>query len=293
MRLLHSQTLKLEEFHDLTLKPYAILSHTWGEGEISFQEMQSGEGSKKAAYSKILGCCKAAAADGFDYVWIDTCCIDKTSSSELSEAINSMYKWYQEAEVCYVYLADVFQTEISTSNFAKSRWFTRGWTLQELIAPSSIIFFDAYWRDIGTKNSLLKPITEITGIHMDALRNARVSRFSVAQRMSWASRRETTREEDIAYCLLGIFSINMPLLYGEGEKAFLRLQEEIMKKSDDHSIFAWTLPRSEIFTYRYSEGFLAQTPLAFVNSSTIVRSKRKDSLPFTTTNRGIHLQLPL
>ena len=183
MRLLHSQTLKLEEFHDWTLKPYAILSHTWGEGEVSFQEMQSGEGSRKAGYSKILGCCKAAAADGFEYVWIDTCCIDKTSSSELSEAINSMYKWYQEAEVCYVYLADVFP-EISTSSFAKSRWFTRGWTLQELIAPSSVTFFDAHWRDIGTKASLVKPIAKITGIHIDALRNARVSRFSVAQRMS-------------------------------------------------------------------------------------------------------------
>jgi hypothetical protein len=190
--------------------------------------MQSGEGNKKAGYSKIRGCCKAAAADGFEYVWIDTCCIDKTSSSELSEAINSMYKWYQEAEVCYVYLADVFP-DISTSSFAKSRWFTRGWTLQELIAPSSVIFFDAHWRDIGTKASLVKPIAEITGIHIDALSNGRVSRFSVAQRMSWASRRETTREEDIAYCLLGIFSINMPLLYGEGQKAFLRLQEEIMK----------------------------------------------------------------
>jgi hypothetical protein len=292
MRLLHSQTLKLEESNDLTRKPYAILSHTWGEGEVSFQEMQSGEGREKAGYSKIRGCCKAAAEDGFEYVWIDTCCIDKTSSSELSEAINSMYKWYQEAEVCYVYLADVF-SQILTSSFAKSRWFTRGWTLQELIAPSSVIFFDAYWRDIGTKASLVKPIAETTGIHIDALRNTKVSRFSVAQRMSWASRRETTREEDIAYCLLGIFSINMPLLYGEGKKAFLRLQEEVMKKSDDHSIFAWVLPWSETSAYRFSRGFIAQTPLAFANASTIVRSKYTDTLPFTITNRGIHLQLPL
>ncbi len=153
--------------------------------------MQSGEGSKKVGYSKILGCFKAAAADGFDYVWIDTCCIDKTSSSELSEAIKSMYKWYQEAEVCCVYSADVFPY-ISTFNFARSRWFTRGWTLQELIAPSSVIFFDANWRDIGTKASLVKPIAEITGIHTDALRNSRISRFSVAQRKSWASKRETT-----------------------------------------------------------------------------------------------------
>jgi hypothetical protein len=284
MRLLHSKTLVLEEFSSSATKPYAILSHTWGEGEVSFQEMQRGEGSEKPGYSKIRGCCEVAYADGFRHVWIDTCCIDKTSSSELSEAINSIYKWYQEAEVCYVYLADV-SLPISSTSFAASRWFTRGWTLQELIAPACVIFFDANWKEIGTKASLLEPIAQTTGIHANALRKANLAGFSVAQRMSWASSRETTRVEDEAYCLMGIFSINMPMLYEEEQGAFLRLQEEIMKKSDDHSIFAWER--------RHAIGFLARSLTAFADSSTIIRSRHRDTPPFTVTNKGIHLQLPL
>src|ERR1700738_366061 len=106
MRLLHTQTLKLHEFFGADIPPYAILSHTWDEGEVSFQEWQSGDGNLKAGYDKVRRCCQMAASDGFPYVWVDTCCIDKTSSSELSEAINSMYSWYRLSEVCYVYLAD-------------------------------------------------------------------------------------------------------------------------------------------------------------------------------------------
>ena len=163
----------------------------------------------------------------------DLCCIDKTSSAELSEAINSMYRWYQESGVCYAYLADV-----PPNAFSKSRWFTRGWTLQELIAPSTVIFLDQKWQEIGTKSSLQRVISEITGIPTDILLGGDLEDASIAQRMSWASKRETTRVEDAAYCLMGIFSIHMPMLYGEGERAFIRLQEEIMRVSDDHSLFA-------------------------------------------------------
>ncbi|KAE9365529.1 HET-domain-containing protein, partial [Stipitochalara longipes BDJ] len=242
MRLLRSTTLQLCEFTERGLPPYAILSHTWETEEVSFQEMQTGNSTEKKGYNKIKECCKIAAAAGFEYVWVDTCCIDKTSSAELTEAINSMYLWYQKADVCYVYLADYHgPTHLGrlSSGFRESRWFTRGWTLQELIAPESVIFFDSQWEDIGSKEFLREQISEITEIQVEALMGARLEDFSVAQRMCWASRRQTTRIEDEAYSLMGIFGVHMPMLYGEAGHAFVRLQEEIIKKSTDHTIFAW------------------------------------------------------
>ena len=166
-----------------------------------------------------------AVADGFDYIWIDTCCIDKTSSAELSEALNSMYRWYQEAEECYAYLADVPHNSINratgvTGPSWKSRWFTRGWTLQELIAPLSVIFLNSEWQEIGTKSNLQRDISEITGIPSSFLLGDDLRHASIAQRMSWASKRETTRIEDLAYYLMGLFGIYMPMLYGEGERAY-------------------------------------------------------------------------
>lgn len=167
MRLLHTKKLKLHEFFGTKIPPYVILSHTWGKGEISFQELQSGHGKFKAGYDKIRRCCQMAALDGYQWAWVDTCCIDKTSSSELSEAINSMYTWYRVSEVCYVYLEDV-PTNLGTREtevaIRKSRWFTRGWTLQELIAPPSVLFFDSKWAELGTKECLEKVISETTTI---------------------------------------------------------------------------------------------------------------------------------
>src|SRR5579871_6642511 len=245
MRLLNTTKRKLEEFGGNKIPLYAILSHTWGEKEITFQDIEGHDAEKKVEYEKVRNICDMAAAHGFDYVWIDTCCIDKTSSAELSEAINSMYRWYQESGVCYAYLADVpsnavdRQTMAISPEFSKSRWFTRGWTLQELIAPSTVIFLDQEWQEMGTKSSLQWMISEVTSIPTNILLGGDLESASVAQRMSWASKRETTRVEDLAYCLMGIFGVNMPMLYGEGERAFIRLQEEIMKVSDDHSLFAW------------------------------------------------------
>ena len=234
MRLVHSTTLCLSEFSEADIPPYAILSHRWEEDEASFQDMDGRDADKKAGYQKIKHFCRTAAEDGFEYVWVDICCIDKTNSSELSEAINSMYRWYKDSEVCYAYLSDVDSGEdphAPESSFSKSRWFTRGWTLQELIAPSIVVFYSSDWKEIGTNSSLQDVIEAVTGIHVSAflgdhddLRN-----FSIAQRMSWAANRETTRTEDLAYCLLGLFDISMPMLYGEGEGAFIRLQEEIIK----------------------------------------------------------------
>lgn len=248
MRLLNTSTLKLREFYDDEIPDYAILSHTWEDGEVSFQEMEKSasapastvsdglneitrpgtraafESKSMPGYTKITQFGRLAAAEGWNYVWVDTCCIDKTSSAELSEAINSMYRWYEEAQVCYVYMTDV--SSASPQRFQWSRWFTRGWTLQELLAPSTVVFYDKDWIEIGTRWSLRGEISRATGITYESMIRPKDS--SIATKMSWASNRRTTRVEDIAYCLMGLFDINMPLLYGEGQKAFMRLQYEIM-----------------------------------------------------------------
>ena len=239
MHLLDTSKFELHEFQSNDIPDYAILSHRWSAEEVSFRDLQDRRGPGLAGFAKIKGCCAQAASDGWQYVWIDSCCIDKSSSAELSEAINSMFQWYRDAEVCYAYLADVPEDTDDPcspdSFFRKSKWFTRGWTLQELLAPSTVVFFNRGWIEIGTKSSLYDTIVSITGIkHL-----ANFEEACVAQKMSWASRRETTRLEDMAYCLMGLFGVNMPPLYGEGENAFRRLQLEILNKMDDESLFAW------------------------------------------------------
>jgi Heterokaryon incompatibility protein (HET) len=240
MWLIEIKSMKLVLFQGEP-PPYAILSHTWGQHELSFQDFERGWSNAEST-EKIKHTCEQTLADRLDYVWIDTCCIDKSSSAELSEAINSMYRWYQKAQVCYVYLVDV-KKEHFAQQFPGSCWFTRGWTLQELIAPQSVIFYDSKWIPLGSKKDLIEDLVQITGIDKGSLQGEDLEKASVAQRMSWAAKRKTTRIEDIAYSLLGIFGVNMPMLYGEGEKAFLRLQEEIMKISDDQSLFSWGVSR--------------------------------------------------
>lgn len=302
MRLLHTDRLELTSFYGDNVPPYAILSHTWGKGEVSLQDLQSGVVQDKApGYNKIKGCCEVAVADGFEFIWIDTCCIDKSSSTELSEAINSMWTWYKAAGVCYVHLDDV---PSGTHDFGpgtaffKCRWFTRGWTLQELIAPSNLIFYSMDWKELGTKSSLRDTIAQITRIRTDLLLGGDLKSASVAQRMSWASNRDTTRVEDQAYCLMGIFKVHMPMLYGEGRRAFIRLQEEIIKSIDDHTIFAWH--GSQWQSDRGS--LLASSPAAFHECRYTVKCtfpKKKPNLskldinPFSVTNKGIHLELPI
>jgi hypothetical protein len=195
---------------------------------------------------------RQAAHDGHEYIWIYTCCIDKSSSAELSEAINSMYAWYQKAEICYAVLDDVPGPDAADfeAEFKASRWFTRGWTLQELLAPRNVVFFGRPLTGpsimLGDRTSLCGLISTSTAIaEEDLIGSAYCQYCTVAQKMSWASKRETTREEDIAYSLMGLFSVNMPLLYGEGARAFMRLQEEITNISDDQSIFAWVSPGTE------------------------------------------------
>ncbi|KAF2790565.1 HET-domain-containing protein [Melanomma pulvis-pyrius CBS 109.77] len=226
--------------------PYAILSHTWQEGqEVTFDDLINNNGKGKAGFDKIQFCAQQAERDGLRYFWVDTCCINKSSSTELSEAINSMFRWYQNAQRCYVYLPDVSDDGCNGEGdasrrwkpaFKKSRWFTRGWTLQELVSPKQVEFFSREGQRLGDKQSLEQTLHEITGIPIEALRGSPLSNFSEDERFSWAATRQTTRKEDMAYCLLGIFDIQMPLLYGEGQqKAMRRLRKEIQGAKVDVS----------------------------------------------------------
>ena len=265
------------------------------------QDFNEGIASKKG-YWKITKCCELARSQSYNYCWIDTCCIDKSSSSELSEAINSMFHWYREAKVCYVYLSDVSSkdallfllsdpSEKLLLPFRRSRWFTRGWTLQELIAPSEVIFYASNWTEIGTKEALKGPISTQTGIDVPILEGFPLQEVCVAQRMSWASRRETTRIEDQAYCLLGIFRVNMPLLYGEGWKAFIRLQQEIMKTTRDDSLFAWDWKGRRMVSSGVS-GLLAPCPELFHDAKDLIVPRNTKSEPHQFSSHGVRMVLP-
>jgi hypothetical protein len=307
MRLLNTETLEILEFFGTSTPKYAILSHRWEEDEVTFQDVRDHKNLNAYGWSKVSRCCAFARRDNYSYVWIDTCCIDKTSSAELNEAINSMFRWYRNAAVCYAYLSDV------PSGLAKgrgkevalrgSKWFTRGWTLQELIAPSALCFISNDWTEnLGTKTSLGPLISEITGIDRVWELNTPsllLSAVSVAARMSWASRRTCTREEDYAYCLMGIFGVYMPMIYGEGENAFMRLQLEILKVSDDESIFAWDAQNCSSYD---TTGLLAPSPKLFANSGNICSftvtgmdgpvklpydGKRR---PYAMTNKGLQIR---
>lgn len=220
--------------------PYAILSHTRTPGqEVTYQELVSGGGKGKSGYEKIRFCGKQAMNDGLLYFWVDTCCIDKSDPAELTTAINSMFRWYRKAIKCYVYLADVTlpnsnaDTSVHESKwetaFRSSKWFTRGWTLQELIAPTLVEFFSKEGRQLGDKRSLEELIHKITGIPITALQGKPASGFSISERKKWAAQRQTTQEEDLVYCLLGLCEVSMPAIYGEGKEAALKRFQMTLK----------------------------------------------------------------
>ncbi|KAH9924985.1 heterokaryon incompatibility protein-domain-containing protein, partial [Epithele typhae] len=245
---------------------YAILSHVWlkDSQEDTFQKVQTYAGESRFEVTseapthaallsrsprdlvspKVRGFLALAESDGYKWAWADTCCIDKTSSAELTEAINSMFRYYSLARICYVYLNDVSavdqQTSDDTTGFAQSKWHRRGWTLQELLASRIVVFLSKEWTPLGTKFEFADLLQDITAVPSEVLRlETNLAVMSVAARMSWASKRETTRIEDAAYCLFGLFGVNLPPLYGEGQNAFYRLQEEILRTSGDVSLFAW------------------------------------------------------
>lgn len=273
MRLLNTRSLELSKtFAPSETPDYVILSHRWTSEEVTFADISKApmdvpqsETRTRCGFSKIQKACEVAVQNGYTWIWIDSCCIDKSSSAELQEAINSMWGYYAEANVCYVYLADVPDSEAGWGEmFAKSDWFSRGWTLQELIAPVSVEFYAQNWEPVGTKLERYESIAEITSIDWNVLvRNQAVDLFSVAERLSWSAHREVTKGEDAAYSLLGLFDVNMPLLYGEGrEKAFIRLQEAVYNATADHSMFLFR--RSP---YQGSQPLLASSPTCFCPKS--------------------------
>ncbi|KAL2061885.1 hypothetical protein VTL71DRAFT_7263 [Oculimacula yallundae] len=294
MWLINTTNFELKMFTtSKSIPPYAILSHTWGKDndELTFKEMVPGVESSPAAakegFEKIKMTCHLARTEyQLEYAWVDTCCIDKSSSAELSEAINSMFNWYRQARICFVFFADL---QPKSQNFKSCKWFSRGWTLQELLAPRDIRFFDAVWEYRGNKQTLVSEISTNSGISREVLTGVKgLQEIPIAVRMCWASNRETSREEDAAYCLLGIFDVNMPMIYGEGEKAFLRLQEEIIKRSSDMSIFAWMAPADDAPTYT---GILARSLADFRRSGTAVQGDFGNSsvAPFSINNCGVNL----
>ncbi|KZL80886.1 het domain-containing protein [Colletotrichum incanum] len=300
MKLLNCSTLKIEEFFGSSIpRSYVVLSHRWEADEVTYQDVINNAKTlvQRGGWVKIRETCRIALERGHDYAWVDTCCIDKTSSAELSEAINSMFNWYANAAVCYVFLSDVGTNQ----PFAESLWFTRGWTLQELVAPRELLFFDRDWDLIGTGAQLCDVIHGRTGISEKVLLHgsasgpsirAILSSIPVAVRMSWAATRVTTREEDRAYSLLGIFGVNMPMLYGEGSGAFMRLQEEIIKETNDLTLFAWmcSLGESEAQDLPEYRGILASSPREFINSGKLVLSRDTKYNPeYTMTNKGLRI----
>ncbi|KAI0357090.1 HET-domain-containing protein [Trametes cingulata] len=312
---------------------YAILSHVWSTDikEQSFQEVQeiirtcqgTGENPRSLLSDKIKQCCIWAESHGFGLLWTDICCIDKTSSAELSEAINSMFTWYAKATVCYAYLHDVADDEPPSapdSAFRRSVWFTRGWTLPELIAPEVVIFISNTWFPIASKRSIPHLLEEITGVDAAVLLGTiSLHEVSVARRMSWASARKTSRVEDEAYCLMGIFGVHFPATYGEGSEAFVRLQEEILRRIPDTTLLAWgprddpvetilgyrssVYPTPQGTTYIENSCLLAPNPAAFAQCSDLISVSKKvfaaayDIAPhtvrFTATSHGILANCPV
>lgn len=384
-----SLKLELTRLEGQSIPKYAILSHTWSQqadDEVFFEDVIIGTASCKPGFSKITSTLAQAREEGHEYVWIDTCCINKDSSAELQEAINSMYQWYHNAATCYVYLADVdevppnpwrgyyqasdgydlkqalladestfTQTELDFSGkpenqllnesyfsnqlvppvtlqqcvlkshrnaclpvvldaiasegdrsdgarcyssfhkfkaqFLGCRWFTRGWTLQELLAPEDMQFFSQDWSYIGRKYGLCCLLSKATGIDVRYLtHDLNMTNADIATRMSWAANRETTRDEDIAYCLMGIFAVNMGMLYGEGDRAFIRLQEEIMRQSADHSLFMWKTQCHPL----HHRGLLADHPKAFRDAKPTWRDysvERSDQRRSFLSNQGLAIHL--
>lgn len=333
MRLLNTTSFTFEEIDNVGEYSYAILSHCWGREEVSYEDFllsqqpsdlvppwqaaRAHQTTRKAGYCKILQFCQVAKLRGFDWCWIDTCCIDKKSSAELSESINSMWNWYWNSGLCIVYLADV-DTSVPEA-IDKSRWFRRCWTLQELLAPRRLLFCASSWDGFGaitkdvvgflSNNSrmFLARLSANTRIPVGVLqRRSGLESTSVAQRMSWAAGRRATRDEDVAYSLLGIFDINMPLLYGEGLKAFMRLQEEIIRRSPDDSIFAWTtrgcednLVDENTLADRYAQcwddccwpSLLADSPDFFRSAGNVIHCTLAGvrRQPYSITNQGLQL----
>ncbi|KAG8221060.1 hypothetical protein J3R82DRAFT_2573 [Butyriboletus roseoflavus] len=293
----YTLSVKKKAIHDdlKRLLKYAILSHRWyEEGEPSFQEMSSNPHGSGKGFEKLMEFCRKAEQFGCKLAWSDTCCINKSSSAELDEAIRSMFRWYRQAHICIVHLAGT----LNISELKDDEWFMRGWTLQELLAPKMIKFYGKNWEklsDIPNDKedlSLMNLVSRITNIPLADLTSFKPGTRNIRQRMYWASKRQTTRVEDISYCLVGIFDVNLSIAYGEGDWAFYRLMEVIIQRCDEWGIFAWAgtpssygrtkaIARSpECYQEIHTDGFP-------VESTTKVHGDTS----FTLSRRGLHLVL--
>lgn len=329
MRFLHTETYELYEHYELPnhgnpLPRYAILSHTWlqeskeGVQEITYRDMKSAFAQlknntfKQKGWQKLKSYCNLARKDGWTWAWMDTCCIDKANPTDTQEAINAMFRWYRESKICYAYLEDVDLKDKKSlwDSFTHAMWFTRGWTLQELIAPKFLLFVDKNWREIADKDSSLEEIEKATGIRPAEMRE--FDQCSIRKRFSWAALRQTTLVEDRAYSLFGLFGINMPLIYGEGDKAFSRLQHELIRKHDDGSLLVWDAHSEFVRNTRDYLKFL--TPIKDYNEESAIPRRLGVLAPslscfqplpdhheinallgcnLSTTARGVHLDVDL
>ncbi|EGP84901.1 uncharacterized protein MYCGRDRAFT_74475 [Zymoseptoria tritici IPO323] len=315
MRLIHTTTLEFREFFDAEIPPYSILSHRWTGQELSYKDACFSTWPESEGSVKVKKCCELSKDMGYDWTWIDTCCIDKMNGSELTEAINSMFNWYRRASCCLAFLQDVaptadheeqssFRTDpFNLEAFGASVWFTRGWTLQELIAPPDVLFYDNCFNLLGSRPQLAKLVSAASGVDSRFLRltqgdkdQDRIDQLRatpVARRMYWASRRETSRAEDTAYCLLGLFDINMPLLYGEGAvKAFIRLQREIFLRSHDGSIYVWSRSLLKSMNFHPWQGLLAPSPALFADSGNLHLVQQRSESTRSVGNMGLELEYP-
>ncbi|KAK4495401.1 hypothetical protein PRZ48_013732 [Zasmidium cellare] len=313
MRLIDTHTGELKEYTGSQIPPYVALSHRWTDDEITFKDYIKHRRTESLGHKKVNIFRDVARSNGHRHVWIDTACIDKRSSSELSEAINSMFSWYGNAVECYAYLSDVHDANDETfQQLRSSVWFTRGWTLQELVAPKTVRYYTSNWVGMGYSGhgsvsqdvfstlgrlcdrNLSSPISDITSIPIEVLWNSTfVPSRSTAERMSWLRGRTTTRDEDMAYCALGLFGINMPLLYGEGSRAWNRLQEEVIRTSNDETIFAWSTKVNSSRPYS-TVPILAFSPDLFLNNNETAYRMGINyfpRLPYAITNQGLELRL--
>ena len=323
MYLINVRTYLLEHFVDVEDCPdYAALSHRWGttKDELTFHEIEidviTERTKQKPGWKKLVRSCQAAKKLDCEWIWIDTCCIDKKSSAELQEAINSMWNIYSGARVCLAYLNDVqyspdsnvtvtnldvlgeqgFPAWLVQKTFETSEWFTRGWTLQELLAPQKVVFFTPDWRPFGTRHGLSQMISRTTSIPENCLRSGswregRIWKCSTMTKLSWAARRKTKRIEDRAYSLFGLFAIQMPLIYGEGQNAFKRFQKQLLEESEDATLLLWQQSAGSAGFGGKNTGPFADSPADFagVLSFPIDSPTDSDYHPWTLTNLGLAL----
>lgn len=307
--LINTATCQIEK--DVPVETYAILSHHWaGDDEIKFNTLRPGDLQRS---KKIRGAIEIAKAANYPYIWIDSVCMDKSNAVETSTNINSMFDYYQNAEVCITYLSDVDTTKTRLRKFEKdtdarqnSVWFTRGWTLQELLASPYMWFYDKNWQFIADKEdeSVKKELQAATKIDPSFLNGDLAFRSaSVATRMSWMAGRTTTRTEDIAYSMLGILGISMEPQYGEGVRAFLRLQKTLLDGDKDESIFAWTWNKVGLGCYSSlaetpwvpnSWGLLAPSPDCFAESANVIlpAKKSREEREYTWVQNGVQFKVP-